>query len=117
MRVAERPGVNFDGYYKRHVPGVGYAIDGSPVSAPGPALVLERAAVEITIHNALTNATSVHWHGIEVQSSYYDGVPHWGVDGDRVTRVDRSRRQLRRAFHAAAPARSCTARTSTITRS
>jgi FtsP/CotA-like multicopper oxidase with cupredoxin domain len=86
MRVAERPGVNFDDYYKRPVPGVGYAIDGSPVSAPGPALVLERGRpVEITIHNALTHATSVHWHGIEVQSSYYDGVPHWGVDGDRVT--------------------------------
>ncbi|HET7065353.1 MAG TPA: multicopper oxidase domain-containing protein [Rudaea sp.] len=86
MRVAERPGVNFDEYYKRHVPGVGYAIDDSPVSAPGPALVLERGRpVEITIHNALANATSVHWHGIEVESSYYDGVPHWGVDGDRVT--------------------------------
>jgi FtsP/CotA-like multicopper oxidase with cupredoxin domain len=78
--------VNFDEYYKRHVPGVGYAIDDSPVSAPGPALVLERGRpVEVTIHNTLTTATSVHWHGIEVQSSYYDGVPHWGVDGDRVT--------------------------------
>ena len=86
MRVAERPGVSFDDYYKRPVPGVGYAIDGSPVSAPGPALVLERGRpVAITIHNALTHATSVHWHGIEVQSSYDDGVPHWGVDGDRVT--------------------------------
>ena len=29
-----------------------------------------RPPVEITIHNALTNATSVHWHGIELQSSY-----------------------------------------------
>jgi FtsP/CotA-like multicopper oxidase with cupredoxin domain len=86
IRVAERPGVNFDDYYKRPVPGVGYAIDGSPVSAPGPALVLERGRpVAITIHNTLTHATSVHWHGIEVQSSYDDGVPHWGVDGDRVT--------------------------------
>jgi FtsP/CotA-like multicopper oxidase with cupredoxin domain len=86
LRVAERPGIRFDDYYKRPVPGVGYAIDGSPVSAPGPALVLERdRPVEITIRNELTHATSVHWHGIELESSYYDGVPHWGVDGDRLT--------------------------------
>jgi FtsP/CotA-like multicopper oxidase with cupredoxin domain len=49
-------------------------------------MVLERGRpVEIAIHNAMRHATSVHWHGVELASSYYDGVPHWGVDGDRVT--------------------------------
>lgn len=36
--------------------------------------------VSITIVNHLDEPTSVHWHGIEVQDSYVDGVP--GVSGD-----------------------------------
>jgi manganese oxidase len=35
--------------------------------------------VAITIVNGITHATSVHWHGIELES-YYDGVPHFGGD-------------------------------------
>lgn len=52
---------------------------------PGPTLVLTRnqpMAVHVTNH--LDEATSVHWHGIELES-YYDGVPGWGGDGPRVT--------------------------------
>ena len=52
---------------------------------PGPALVLTRnQPVAIHITNHLDEATSVHWHGIELES-YYDGVPGWGGDGPRVT--------------------------------
>jgi FtsP/CotA-like multicopper oxidase with cupredoxin domain len=52
---------------------------------PGPALVLTRnQPVEIHITNQLDEATSVHWHGIELES-YYDGMPGWGGDGARVT--------------------------------
>jgi len=40
--------------------------------------------VAIHITNQLDEATSVHWHGIELES-YYDGVPGWGGDGPRVT--------------------------------
>ena len=47
------------------------------VSAPGPALVLTRGVpVAIRVINRLNEPTSVHWHGIELQS-YYDGVPGW----------------------------------------
>jgi manganese oxidase len=52
---------------------------------PGPTLVLTRnQPVAIHITNELDEATSVHWHGIELES-YYDGVPGWGGDGPRVT--------------------------------
>jgi FtsP/CotA-like multicopper oxidase with cupredoxin domain len=40
--------------------------------------------VAVHITNQLDEATSVHWHGIELES-YYDGVPGWGGDGPRVT--------------------------------
>jgi FtsP/CotA-like multicopper oxidase with cupredoxin domain len=68
----------------------GYALSerGKPttgVSAPGPALVLTRGEpVAIRVTNRLNEPTSVHWHGIELQS-YYDGVPGWSGLGDQVT--------------------------------
>jgi len=40
--------------------------------------------VAIHITNQLDEATSVHWHGIELES-YYDGVPGWGGEGPQVT--------------------------------
>jgi FtsP/CotA-like multicopper oxidase with cupredoxin domain len=59
--------------------------DGSPggkalmsTGLTGPVLVLQqKQPVEIAIVNQLAVATSIHWHGIEVES-YYDGVPGWG---------------------------------------
>ena len=52
---------------------------------PGPTLVLTRnQPVAIRITNKLDEATSVHWHGIELES-YYDGVPGWGGNGPQVT--------------------------------
>lgn len=54
---------------------------GAPAASPGPPLVLERGQpVDITIVNALADATSIHWHGLELES-YYDGVHGWsGTD-------------------------------------
>ena len=47
------------------------------VSAPGRTLVLTRGEpVAVRILNRLSEPTSVHWHGIELQS-YYDGVAGW----------------------------------------
>ncbi len=47
------------------------------VISPGPALVLRRdEPVEITVVNRLAEATSMHWHGLELDS-YYDGVHGW----------------------------------------
>ena len=52
---------------------------------PGPTLVLTRnQTVAIHITNQIDESTSVHWHGIELES-YYDGVPGWGGEGPRVS--------------------------------
>jgi manganese oxidase len=56
-------------------------------SAPGPPLILARGRpVEITIVNQLAQSTSVHWHGMELES-YYDGVPGWGARGNELSPV------------------------------
>ena len=47
----------------------------------GPPVILNRReTVSINVHNGLPEPTSVHWHGIELDS-YFDGVP--GVSGVR----------------------------------
>jgi FtsP/CotA-like multicopper oxidase with cupredoxin domain len=77
--------------------GFGYQLEearkltpGEP-SALGPPLVLERGKlVEITVDNQLRQSTSVHWHGMELES-YYDGVPGWGANGKELTPVIKPR--------------------------
>ena len=52
---------------------------------PGPVIVLQRGQpVSITVVNATPEATSVHWHGIELES-YYDGVVDFSGNGRRLT--------------------------------
>ena len=47
------------------------------VQYPGPVLVLTRGQpTSIEVVNRTSEATSVHWHGIELES-YYDGVAGW----------------------------------------
>ncbi len=47
------------------------------ITIPGPPLVLWRdEPVAITVHNRLGIPTSVHWHGLELES-YFDGVGGW----------------------------------------
>ena len=51
----------------------------------GPPLVLiQHQPVEIAVVNRLKEPTSIHWHGIELES-YYDGVPEFGGIGSRKT--------------------------------
>jgi FtsP/CotA-like multicopper oxidase with cupredoxin domain len=51
---------------------------------PGPLLTLERGRpVRITVVNRLDEPTSVHWHGIELES-YPDGVPGWSGTSGRL---------------------------------
>ncbi len=71
-------------------PGFGFALREAgdsrkaAVSIPGPPLVLTRGQpVSITILNRLTEETSVHWHGIELES-YYDGIPGWSGNGKHI---------------------------------
>jgi FtsP/CotA-like multicopper oxidase with cupredoxin domain len=70
-------------------PGFAFALqEGSAQAAepsgriPGPPIVLTRGQpVEITVLNKLPEPTSVHWHGIELES-YYDGIAGWsGTSG------------------------------------
>ncbi|MEP7325717.1 MAG: multicopper oxidase domain-containing protein [Gemmatimonadota bacterium] len=50
------------------------------IEIPGSVLVLTRGQpAEITVVNRLAEATSVHWHGIELES-YWDGVVGWSGD-------------------------------------
>ncbi len=70
-------------------PGLGYHLAGDPAAAPfvspGPTLVLTRGEpVAISVVNRLNQTTTVHWHGIELQS-YYDGVSGIGGSSDRKT--------------------------------
>ncbi|MFN2601493.1 MAG: multicopper oxidase domain-containing protein [Gemmatimonadaceae bacterium] len=47
------------------------------VESPGPLLLLTRGEpTSIQVVNRTTEPTSVHWHGIELES-YYDGVAGW----------------------------------------
>lgn len=65
----------------------GFAVEdetGPPVKAPAataPPLVLKRGeGSEITVVNRLTEPTTIHWHGMELES-FYDGVAGWsGAD-------------------------------------
>lgn len=50
----------------------------------GPPIVLTRGEpVEITVVNHMAAATTIHWHGLELES-YYDGVMGGGI-GDQMT--------------------------------
>ncbi len=77
-------------------PAIGFALqqgDTPPardsVVLPGPVLELRRGQpVAITVHNNLAEPTSVHWHGLEIES-FPDGVPHWsGLGTTRYGQVD-----------------------------
>jgi len=53
-------------------------------SIPGPTLVLIKdQPVAIKIVNTLKEPTTIHWHGLEIDS-YYDGVPGWGYMGNKL---------------------------------
>ena len=51
----------------------------------GPAIVVtQNQPTEISVVNKLKEPTSIHWHGIELES-YYDGVPGWGGLGEKTS--------------------------------
>lgn len=70
--------------------GIGFAV-GHPsrlppdsITIPGAPIVLRRdEPVAITVHNRLTIPTSVHWHGMELES-YFDGVGGWSGSATHV---------------------------------
>lgn len=48
-----------------------------------PLLLRRGEPVRITIENRLPYPGAVHWHGIELQDSYFDGVPGWSGSPSR----------------------------------
>ncbi|HVP43539.1 MAG TPA: multicopper oxidase domain-containing protein, partial [Terriglobales bacterium] len=76
------------------LPALGYQlfagdVDPAPgtlrVVAPGVPIVLTRGQpVAIKVVNRLQDSTSVHWHGIQLES-YFDGVVGWGGLAPQVT--------------------------------
>jgi FtsP/CotA-like multicopper oxidase with cupredoxin domain len=56
----------------------------APPTIPGPPLILTRGETSsITVVNRMSEPTTVHWHGMELQS-VYDGVAGWSRSGSRV---------------------------------
>jgi FtsP/CotA-like multicopper oxidase with cupredoxin domain len=54
------------------------------ISVPGPAIILNRdEPVAIKVINRLHDATTLHWHGLEIES-YYDGAAGWGKMNKRL---------------------------------
>jgi FtsP/CotA-like multicopper oxidase with cupredoxin domain len=78
-------------YFGRE-PALGYSLQqGSTqpapdkVDLPGPTIVLARGEpVSINIVSRIQEPTSIHWHGIELES-YFDGVPGWGGHAGSIT--------------------------------
>ena len=70
---------------------LGFALQSGPtapakdsVVLPGPVLELRTGEpVRIVVRNNLDEPTSIHWHGLEIES-FPDGVPNWSGLGERV---------------------------------
>jgi FtsP/CotA-like multicopper oxidase with cupredoxin domain len=75
-------------------PAYGYTLhERAPAQAPngpylpGPTILLKKnQPVMIMVENQLPEPTSVHWHGIELES-YFDGVPGFAGEGKRLAPV------------------------------
>jgi FtsP/CotA-like multicopper oxidase with cupredoxin domain len=75
-------------------PGYAFVLGGSKddstgaMPVPGPTLVLQRGQpVAITVVNESQDHAAVHWHGIELEDSYADGVPGWSGSGANLMRA------------------------------
>lgn len=76
----ERPELRATGYVLDHEGGA----RADSVSVPGPALLLTRGqTTAITVINRSDELTTVHWHGMELES-VYDGVAGWSGAGSNV---------------------------------
>jgi len=54
---------------------------------PGPAIILSKdQPTAIKIINTLKEPTTIHWHGLEIES-YYDGAAGWGTDGKKLSPI------------------------------
>lgn len=86
LEVRERPNTyGKQSAYAFVMSGTPEASDPAAMPVPGPTLVLERGKpVAVTIVNRASDHAAVHWHGIELDASYPDGVPGWSGSGDNI---------------------------------
>jgi FtsP/CotA-like multicopper oxidase with cupredoxin domain len=83
LKIERAPGDRPDAPSFRYVVGDGGGTP--PQDTAQPPIVLTRGvpyAIDIT--NLLNEPTSVHWHGLELADSYYDGVAGFSGYGSRV---------------------------------
>jgi len=61
------------------------------IENPAPLLLLTRGeATSIEVVNRSTEPTTVHWHGMELDDSYYDGAAGWSGNATRLAPAIRS---------------------------
>ncbi len=61
--------------------------DSIHLSDPGPLLLLEQyRTTEVTVRNRMSQATSVHWHGLELDS-WADGVANFSASDGKVSPI------------------------------
>jgi FtsP/CotA-like multicopper oxidase with cupredoxin domain len=61
------------------------AIPSDSVPVLSPPLILHRGErTRINVVNQLRAPSSIHWHGIELSDSYFDGVPGWSGMANRL---------------------------------
>lgn len=78
--------------YYDSLPGMGFILSdpakktlNTEITIPGPPIILEQdKMVDIKVVNRLTVPTSIHWHGMEIES-YFDGVAGWGITGGQIS--------------------------------
>jgi FtsP/CotA-like multicopper oxidase with cupredoxin domain len=70
------------GFVPQEVP---RAIPSDSVPVLSPPLILHRGErTRINVVNQLRAPSSIHWHGIELSDSYFDGVPGWSGMANRL---------------------------------
>jgi FtsP/CotA-like multicopper oxidase with cupredoxin domain len=85
--IGEKP------HYMDTLNGKGFMLteNGKPVSnhysIPGPPIILTKDQMTaITVVNKLKEPTTMHWHGLEIES-YFDGVAGWGNMGNKLAPI------------------------------
>lgn len=63
----------------------GFNPDTNSLSSPGPLLLLKQyQPTYITVNNRMSFPTSVHWHGLDLDS-WADGVPDWSASDGKMS--------------------------------
>ncbi len=60
---------------------------GQKFTSPGPVLILKQyQPTFVTVNNRMSSSTSIHWHGLDLDS-WADGVPGWSASDGKVSKI------------------------------